>query len=552
MQKVNILRPVIKILALGPKGSNAHKAARTFARSHGLKTSGYMVVFCKNHRELFRKFTRETCFAIVPVENSIHGKVKGVAGALNRVTREYNAFEMRRFTKQIKYCLATRNGSTVERVISHPQALGQCSEFIQKNCFGRSRAPSTSAAAELVAKSEKHQAYGAICSEESATENGLSIRARDIQNPKNRTTFAALSHVNSIASKKIAIYGGKGAFGRQWARRLKDQGCTVSCIEVETPEETQKKIVKESDVVMISTPTLVSPLIAKRLARWLNKKQLVIDLTSVKVPVCRELTKSQAEFASIHMMFAPSAKSWKGQNIPVCKVRICKWKKWLNELLNSIGGKTVPTTQERHDRIAMIVQQQEHFLTKVKILATIESGVSIKEILAFASPFYQPGINQLLRFLAKPTGIYTDMLEANENTPQMLSNLRRAFKKLDLMVKNKRSEKIKRVIADARTYFGKNTIRGGDQYSEELIADIARKDPDEVAVIEFTDKENQAGLLAGIANVFKKSNINQSGFKYRQQGRRHQFLICFDDPKDHPVIQKALAVIRQKYGCRVG
>ena len=58
--------------------------------------------------------------------------------------------------------------SDIKEVISHPQALGQCSQFIEENGYSVREAVNTAVAAELVAK-ENDSSLGAPATAESVS-----------------------------------------------------------------------------------------------------------------------------------------------------------------------------------------------------------------------------------------------------------------------------------------------------------------------------------------------------------------------------------------------
>ncbi|MBR6322476.1 MAG: bifunctional chorismate mutase/prephenate dehydratase, partial [Lachnospiraceae bacterium] len=87
------------------------------------------------------------------------------------------------------------------RVVSHPQALGQCRDYISTHGFEAVEMSNTAVAAESVAKgTDIHTA--AIASSETAELYGLSILDHDIQTSyQNATRFAVFSRVRNAAAQ---------------------------------------------------------------------------------------------------------------------------------------------------------------------------------------------------------------------------------------------------------------------------------------------------------------------------------------------------------------
>ncbi len=85
------------------------------------------------------------------------------------------------------------NVSSVKTVISHPQALGQCSAYIKSKNFDIEEAVNTAVAARLVAESDRTD-IAAIASDAAAKEYGLEILESHInQSNSNTTRFAVFS-----------------------------------------------------------------------------------------------------------------------------------------------------------------------------------------------------------------------------------------------------------------------------------------------------------------------------------------------------------------------
>ena len=83
--------------------------------------------------------------------------------------------------------------STVKTVISHNQALGQCSSFIKENGYKTEESVNTAVAAKFVADSKRND-IAAIGSEEAAQKYGLKVLKSHINESQNNTTrFAVFS-----------------------------------------------------------------------------------------------------------------------------------------------------------------------------------------------------------------------------------------------------------------------------------------------------------------------------------------------------------------------
>lgn len=182
----------IRVACFGAPGAYAHKACKKiFPNSEP--------VFCSPFREVFRMIqTGEADFGVIPIENSSAGSVIDVYDLM----LQYRFHIAAAADIPVDHCLAAVKGTAVsdlKEIYSHPQALSQCSDFLNSRPGIKAKQyVSTAQAAELVA-AEGNSYTAAICSEDAAEKNGLEVILRGFQNnPNNTTRFI-------VVSKKLYI-----------------------------------------------------------------------------------------------------------------------------------------------------------------------------------------------------------------------------------------------------------------------------------------------------------------------------------------------------------
>ena len=141
----------------------------------------------------------QTDYAIVPVENSIEGSVGEsydllYSTSLNAIGEVYH---------RIKHCLIGFSSlEEIESVYSHPQALGQCRKFIQKNKMKTVPTYDTAGSVKLI--KEMNQPNTACIASKSAS--GIFqvpiIKEGIEDNPNNYTRFLVLSKKRIYSIKK--------------------------------------------------------------------------------------------------------------------------------------------------------------------------------------------------------------------------------------------------------------------------------------------------------------------------------------------------------------
>lgn len=165
------------------------------------------ITYVKTFEGVFAAVEKGLCeFGILPVENSTAGSVAEVYDLM----KKHNFHIVGACRMKIEHCLAAVNGAKlgeIKKVISHPQALRQCAEYIKKNGFEEESAENTATAAKRVAESgEKNVAV--ICSPDCANVYGLTVLDRAVQNNAlNYTRFICISKGLNIykGSDKISI-----------------------------------------------------------------------------------------------------------------------------------------------------------------------------------------------------------------------------------------------------------------------------------------------------------------------------------------------------------
>lgn len=131
--------------------------------------------------------------AVLPIENSLFGSVHQNYDLL----REHDVNIAAEVQIRIKHQLLAPKGSSVDQithVFSHPQAIGQCRQFLRTHLPNAEVVPAydTAGAAKQVA-AKQNPAHAAIASRAAAREYDLATLASDIEsNHENYTRFLAL------------------------------------------------------------------------------------------------------------------------------------------------------------------------------------------------------------------------------------------------------------------------------------------------------------------------------------------------------------------------
>ena len=185
------LQSGLKVAYSGVEGAFAHIAAGR--------------IFPEGNRISYRDFkaaydavtTGECDVAVLPIENSYAGEV----GQTMDLIFSGGLFINGIYELEIHQNLLGVPGATVQdirRVVSHPQAISQCHDYIKMRGFETEEANNTAVAAKSVADAAD-RSVGAIASTETAEIYGLTVVEANVnKSGENTTRFAVLSKVRAV------------------------------------------------------------------------------------------------------------------------------------------------------------------------------------------------------------------------------------------------------------------------------------------------------------------------------------------------------------------
>ena len=169
----------------GTVGSNTELAARKLFPTQEIR---YYDTFDEVFSAVERK---ETDFGVIPIQNSTAGTVSETYSTMAK----HDFYIASMIKMKIDHCLAAKKGTLitdVTKVLSHPHALSQCSDFIRGKGFLTGNSLNTSIAAKEVCESP--EPIACICNRQCAEINGLEVIAEDITDAEtNYTRFICIA-----------------------------------------------------------------------------------------------------------------------------------------------------------------------------------------------------------------------------------------------------------------------------------------------------------------------------------------------------------------------
>ncbi len=176
----------LKVAYMGPPSTFSHQAARS--RFGG--SVDYLS--CETISDVFDAVEKQMAdYGVVPVENSTEG---AVTYTLDRMTETSLKICAELYLPVSQNLLAKGPREKIKKLYSHPQVLGQCRQWLQREMAGVDLIPvaSTARGAELASKEE---CAGALSSSLAAEIYGLNILESDVQDLSGNTTrFLVIGH----------------------------------------------------------------------------------------------------------------------------------------------------------------------------------------------------------------------------------------------------------------------------------------------------------------------------------------------------------------------
>ena len=216
---------------------------------------------------------------------------------------------------------------------------------------------------------------------------------------------------------KIGIIGGTRGLGKTLAWYLKDFNYDVTVtgrdriVGNQVSEElgikysdNNKKIVQNSDIVIISVPISSTEEVIEELAPFMKEGSLMLDVTSVKEGPSRKMKEclgEGVEFIPTHPVFGPRTTDLKGQIIVLTPIEKGKWYPIIYKFLEDKGMRIIETTAEHHDDMMGVVQVLTHF-SYISTASAIEKlQIDIKDTENYESPIYNLMIDTIARIVSQ-------------------------------------------------------------------------------------------------------------------------------------------------------
>ena len=269
---------------------------------------------------------------------------------------------------------------------------------------------------------------------------------------------------------KIGIIGGTRGLGRTIAWYLKDFDFDVTVTGRDTIVGKQvseeigvkysndnKKIVQNSDIIIISVPISSTEPVIEELAPFMKEGSLMLDVTSVKEGPSnkmKECLSEGVEYIPTHPVFGPRTTSLKGQIIVLTPIEKGKWYPKVYKFLEDKGMRIVETTAAHHDEMMGIVQVLTHF-SYISTASAIEKlKVDIKDTENYESPIYNLMIDTIARIVSQNPYLTYSIQHENKQGEKIRQALFDSISELKDALTNEDEEEFVEIALKATKHMG--------------------------------------------------------------------------------------------------
>ena len=192
-----------KLGFLGPKGTHSEAVANHLLSTYPEKFQS-VIPYDTIYETINAVANDEIEYCVVPIENSIEGSINIT---LDTLVHEVNLKINHELIWAVHNQLLVKDQKTeIKYIVSHPQPLAQCHNFLQKNYPLAKIIPvdSTAKAAEIVAGGAEN--YAAIATNVAAKLYNLEIKASDIEDMNTNCTRFVVLHKDKqeVLGAKVA------------------------------------------------------------------------------------------------------------------------------------------------------------------------------------------------------------------------------------------------------------------------------------------------------------------------------------------------------------
>jgi chorismate mutase/prephenate dehydrogenase len=255
--------------------------------------------------------------------------------------------------------------------------------------------------------------------------------------------------------KHILYIGGAGGMGNLYKRITQQTGHRVYSIDKGNWYELEE-YAHQLDLVIVTVPINVTGQVLDRLKSRLKPETILADFTSKKTqPIEKMLEVHSGPVVGLHPMHGPDVANLSKQLMVVCPGRDADKADWFVKQCELWGMRIITANPQKHDHVMHLVQGLRHFVALLHGSFMKHYDLKPADILQFSSPIYRAELMMTGRIFAQSAELYADIVFANEERRELLTNFFEHHKKLAELVKNNDREGFILEFEGVTDFFGR-------------------------------------------------------------------------------------------------
>ncbi len=250
-----------------------------------------------------------------------------------------------------------------------------------------------------------------------------------------------------LKDAKVHIIGGTGQMGSWLKKFLESQkiSATVSNSSNKAPD-----LIKEADIVFISVPINVAVTVINNTAKIVSDKTILIDLSSIKVEICKALKETKLTSLGIHLLFGPTVSTIQNQKMAYVPVKTNQLSKELIALFKKAGAQIIEMTASEHDYQMAHIQALTHFMNFSLAKVLSEDKISLNG--QVSTPVFLAQMSATSRVISQPSSLITQIQIKNPNFLTVVKKLQKYQELLINLIEEKNDKKLGGLYDEIKTY----------------------------------------------------------------------------------------------------
>ncbi len=234
--------------------------------------------------------------------------------------------------------------------------------------------------------------------------------------------------------RTIGIIGGTGRMGTLFRQIFEDAGCSVEVIGRALASE-YRELARRCSVILVTVPISVTEEVIRSVAPFLEKDQLITDLTSIKEKPVAAMLESDAQVIGLHPLFGPNMATIENQKLIMTPARADpETQLWLQGIFEAAGMLVHQSTPEVHDRAVAVTQGIIHLQSIAMAQMLRSMNCSLDDLLPFATPNAHATFAFMARTLSQDSSLYGGILQGNQSVEEAISAYLKAVREVGEMI----------------------------------------------------------------------------------------------------------------------